>query len=59
MKGIAHAEYALDTKLKLVKPQRAQLEAALQGHVIARAELMGTYEKKRKPANETAKRRAP
>lgn len=41
--------YALDTKLKLIKAQRAQLEEALQGHVIARAELMGTYEKKARP----------
>jgi len=40
--------YALDTKLRLIKAQRAQLEEALQGHVIARAELVGTYEKRKK-----------
>jgi Raf kinase inhibitor-like YbhB/YbcL family protein len=40
--------YALDTKLKLIKPRRAQLEEALQDHVLARAELIGTYEKKKK-----------
>jgi hypothetical protein len=40
--------YALDTKLKLVKPSKAQLESALEGHVLARAELIGTYEKKKR-----------
>ncbi|HEX6240108.1 MAG TPA: YbhB/YbcL family Raf kinase inhibitor-like protein [Polyangiales bacterium] len=49
--------YALDTKLSLIKPQRAQLEAALQGHVIARAELMGTYEKKKRPQPEVLRQR--
>src|SRR5688572_27050008 len=49
--------YALDTKLRLIKPQRAQLEEALQGHVVARAELMGTYEKKRRAQPEAPTRR--
>jgi Raf kinase inhibitor-like YbhB/YbcL family protein len=40
--------YALDAKLKLVKPQRAQLEEAMQQHILARAELTGTYEKKKR-----------
>ena len=40
--------YALDTKLKLVKPSKAQLESAMQGHVLGSAELVGTYEKKKK-----------
>jgi len=37
--------YALDTKLELVKPSKAQLESAMEDHVLARAELIGTYEK--------------
>ncbi|MFM1892509.1 MAG: hypothetical protein RLZ44_1586 [Pseudomonadota bacterium] len=38
--------YALDTRLEgLQRPTKAQLEAAMQGHVIAQAELMGTYQK--------------
>jgi Raf kinase inhibitor-like YbhB/YbcL family protein len=40
--------YALDTKLNLVKPSKAQLESAMQGHVLGRAELVGTYEKKKR-----------
>jgi Raf kinase inhibitor-like YbhB/YbcL family protein len=40
--------YALDTKLKLVKPSKAQLESALEDHVLARAELIGTYEKRKR-----------
>jgi len=43
-----HKLYALDTLLTgLRKPTKAQVEAAMQGHVIAQAELMGTYEKTR------------
>lgn len=38
--------YALDTALAdLQTPTRAELEAAMAGHVLARAELIGTYEK--------------
>ena len=37
--------YALDTLLGLARPTKKELEAAMQGHVLARAELMGTYAK--------------
>lgn len=40
-----HELYALDTVLDLVAPKKAALEAAMEGHVLARAELVGTYEK--------------
>jgi Raf kinase inhibitor-like YbhB/YbcL family protein len=37
---------ALDTVLRELKqPTKADLERAMQGHVIERAELMGTYQK--------------
>ena len=40
--------YALDTRLpEGWEPTKAQLEAAIQGHVLARVELMGTYQKQR------------
>jgi len=40
--------YALDRMLgDLGKPNKAKLEKAMEGHVLARAELMGTYEKRR------------
>ncbi len=43
-----HKLYALDTELTgLDKPTKAQVEAAMEGHVIALAELVGTYEKSR------------
>ncbi len=36
---------ALDSPLpNLQKPGKAQLEAAMQGHVLAQAELVGTYQ---------------
>jgi Raf kinase inhibitor-like YbhB/YbcL family protein len=39
--------YALDAVLgDLGTPTRAKLEAAMKGHVLARAELMGTYQKR-------------
>lgn len=39
--------YALDTVLgDLGGPTKAKLEAAMRGHVLAQAELMGTYEKR-------------
>jgi Raf kinase inhibitor-like YbhB/YbcL family protein len=39
--------YALDTVLlDLKNPTKAQLEKAMDGHVLAKAELMGTYQKK-------------
>jgi len=38
--------YALDTLLSgLEQPTKGQIEAAMQGHVIASAELIGTYQK--------------
>lgn len=40
--------YALDTKLQdLQSPNKAALEKAMRGHVLAEAELMGTYIKKK------------
>ena len=40
-----HKLYALDTLLPdLRSPSKAQLEAAMRGHVIASAELIGTYQ---------------
>lgn len=39
-----HKLYALDTELKnLNHPTKAELEAAMKGHVLAKAELIGTY----------------
>jgi Raf kinase inhibitor-like YbhB/YbcL family protein len=41
-----HKLYALDIVLKLDgHPTKAQLEAAMKGHILAKAELMGTYKK--------------
>jgi Raf kinase inhibitor-like YbhB/YbcL family protein len=41
-----HKLYALDTMLDgLDQPTKAQVEAAMQGHVLGHAELVGTYEK--------------
>ena len=41
--------YALDVVLPdLGHPTKAKLEAAMEGHVLAKAQLMGTYEKHRK-----------
>lgn len=38
--------HALDTTLQgLDKPTKAQVEAAMKGHVLASAELVGTYQK--------------
>jgi len=42
-----HKLYALDVVLPdLQQPDKAQLEAAMEGHVLARCELMGTYVKR-------------
>jgi Raf kinase inhibitor-like YbhB/YbcL family protein len=43
-----HKLYALDTQLELKRPTKADLEAAIKGHILARAELVGTYEKTKK-----------
>jgi Raf kinase inhibitor-like YbhB/YbcL family protein len=41
-----HRLYALDVVLPdLGEPTKAQLEAAMEGHILARAELVGTYQK--------------
>ncbi len=41
-----HKLYALDTVLPdLNQPTKAQLEQAMQGHVLAQAELIGTYQR--------------
>ncbi|HVN43353.1 MAG TPA: YbhB/YbcL family Raf kinase inhibitor-like protein [Steroidobacteraceae bacterium] len=41
-----HKLYALDSVLAgLVHPTKAELERAMQGHVLARTELIGTYQK--------------
>jgi Raf kinase inhibitor-like YbhB/YbcL family protein len=40
--------YALDTLLpQPASPKKAELEQAMHGHVLAQAELMGTYQKKK------------
>jgi len=42
-----HKLYALDTVLPdLGKPTKAQLEKAMEGHVLAKTEIVGTYQKK-------------
>ena len=44
-----HKLYSLDTMLPdLGSPTKVELEAAMKGHVLATAELMGTYQKKMK-----------
>ena len=35
--------YALDTELNLSAPTKPELLKAMEGHVLAKAELMGTY----------------
>jgi Raf kinase inhibitor-like YbhB/YbcL family protein len=42
-----HKLYALDLVLPdLGTPTKSELESAMEGHVLAQAELIGTYEKK-------------
>lgn len=42
-----HKLYALDTMLPdLHNPTKAELEAAMKGHVLAETQLVGTYQKK-------------
>lgn len=41
-----HKLYALDTTLQLQSPSKADVEAAMNNHIIAQTELMGTYQKK-------------
>ena len=41
-----HKLYALDTELPdLHEPTKPQLETAMKGHILAHAELVGTYQK--------------
>jgi len=40
-----HKLYALNTKLNLEKATKAEVEEAMEGHVIASTELIGTYQK--------------
>ena len=40
-----HKLYALDTTLNLSQPTRAQLLAAMKGHILAETMLIGLYEK--------------
>jgi Raf kinase inhibitor-like YbhB/YbcL family protein len=43
-----HKLYALDTVLSgLSKPTKAKVEAAMRGHIVAQAQLIGTYQKRR------------
>ena len=43
-----HKLYALDDELgDLDEPTKAELERAMEGHVLAEAELVGTYQKER------------
>ena len=40
-----HKLYALDVVLKeMARPSKADIEAAMQGHIIAQAELLGTFQ---------------
>ena len=42
-----HKLYALDARLgALAEPTKAALERAMEGHVLAKAELVGTYQKR-------------
>lgn len=44
-----HKLYALDAVLPdLGQPAKAELERAIKGHVLAHAELIGTYQKKKR-----------
>ena len=40
-----HKLYALDATLDLRGATKSQIEGAMQGHVLANAELIGTYQK--------------
>ena len=40
-----HKLYALDITLNLRKPTKPEIEQAMKGHVLASAELIGTYQK--------------
>ena len=40
-----HKLYALDITLDLRGATKSQIERAMQGHVLANAQLIGTYQK--------------
>ena len=40
-----HKLYALDTLLQLDKPDKDRLLKAMQGHILQKTELIGTYQK--------------
>jgi len=40
-----HKLYALDTELALMRPTKSDLEDAMDGHILAKGELIGTYQK--------------
>jgi len=43
-----HKLYALDAVLPVLRPAtKAALEKAMQGHILAKAELVGYYRKKK------------
>jgi Raf kinase inhibitor-like YbhB/YbcL family protein len=42
-----HKLYALDNTLDLRVATKSQIEQAMRGHVLANAELIGTYQKER------------
>jgi hypothetical protein len=42
-----HKLYALDTTLDLREPSKQDLEQAMEGHILARGELIGTYQRSR------------
>jgi Raf kinase inhibitor-like YbhB/YbcL family protein len=42
-----HKLYALDTTLDVREPTKADLETAMEGHILARGELVGTYQRTR------------
>ncbi len=43
-----HKLYALDAMLpEMQRPTKAELEVAMEGHVVARTELVGTYQRPR------------
>ena len=43
-----HKLYALDITLDLTDATKSQIERAMQGHILANAELIGTYQKDRR-----------
>ena len=50
-----HRLYALDTELsELIDPTKDQLTAAMEGHILSSATLMGTYIKQDKPVSPPA-----